>query len=162
MRDRVVTLDEQASMMPHLDVEYQRCFQVLLGTGVRIAELRGIDPARHINLETGHLTVTGKGNKTRQVPIHSDLVAVLETQLAECGERLWPQPANTIRGQFKRAAKKADIPHVTPHTMRHTFGHRWLKDGGDIYVLSQILGHASVAITEAHYAHLRKEDYTPR
>jgi integrase len=41
---------------------------------------------------------------------------------------------------------------------RHTFGTRWLQAGGDIYKLSKILGHSSVAVTEAHYAHLLKED----
>jgi integrase/recombinase XerD len=42
--------------------------------------------------------------------------------------------------------------------LRHTFGTRWLQAGGDIYELSKILGHSSVAVTEAHYAHLQKED----
>ena len=42
--------------------------------------------------------------------------------------------------------------------MRHTFGTRWLQAGGDIFKLSKILGHASVAVTEEHYAHLLKED----
>jgi antitoxin VapB len=40
----------------------------------------------------------------------------------------------------------------------HTFGTRWLQAGGDIYKLSKILGHSSVAVTEAHYAYLLKED----
>src|SRR5437773_10727653 len=38
---------------------------------------------------------------------------------------------------------------------------RWLQAGGDIYKLSKILGHSSVAVTEAHYAHLLKEDLVP-
>ena len=42
--------------------------------------------------------------------------------------------------------------------LRHTFGTRWLQAGGDIYKLSKILGHSSVAVTEQHYAHLLKED----
>src|SRR5437899_11797583 len=41
---------------------------------------------------------------------------------------------------------------------RHTFGTRWLQAGGDIYKLSKILGHSSVAVIEQHYAHLLKED----
>src|SRR4029453_16897768 len=40
----------------------------------------------------------------------------------------------------------------------HPFGTRWLQAGGDIYKLSKILGHSSVAVTETHYAHLLKED----
>ena len=53
---------------------------------------------------------------------------------------------------------RAKIPALTPHSLRHTFGTRWLQAGGDIYKLSKILGHSSVAVTEAHYAHLLKED----
>ena len=53
---------------------------------------------------------------------------------------------------------RATIPSLTPHVLRHTFGTRWLQAGGDIYKLSKILGHSSVAVTEAHYAHLLKED----
>ena len=47
---------------------------------------------------------------------------------------------------------------ATPHVLRHTFGTRWLQAGGDIFKLSKVLGHSSVAVTEAHYAHLLTED----
>ena len=50
------------------------------------------------------------------------------------------------------------MPHLTQPALRHTFGTRWLQAGGDIYKLSRILGHSSVAVTEAHYANLLKED----
>ena len=50
------------------------------------------------------------------------------------------------------------IPHLSPHAFRHTFGWRWLQGGGDIYTLSKVLGHATVAVTERHYAHLLKGD----
>ena len=53
---------------------------------------------------------------------------------------------------------RAKIARITPHALRHTFGTRWLQAGGDIYKLSKILGHSSVAVTEAHYAHLLKDD----
>ena len=55
-------------------------------------------------------------------------------------------------------AEGAVRAHVTPHTQRHAFGTRWLQAGGDICKLSRILGHSSVAVTEAHYAHLLKDD----
>jgi integrase len=55
-------------------------------------------------------------------------------------------------------AVRAHVTHLTPHTLRHTFGTRWLQAGGDIYKLSRILGHSSVAVTEVHYAHLLKDD----
>jgi integrase len=60
--------------------------------------------------------------------------------------------------RLAEGAARAKIPIITPHALRHTFGTRWLQVGGDIYKLSKILGQSSVAVTEAHYAHLLKED----
>jgi integrase len=59
-------------------------------------------------------------------------------------------------------AKKAGIAHVHPHVLRHTFATRYLAGGSDIYILSKILGHASVTMTERVYAHLLKEDLYQR
>ena len=58
----------------------------------------------------------------------------------------------------KGSARATTPPSLTPHVLRYTFGTRWLQAGGDICKLSKILGHSSVAVTEAHYAHLLKED----
>ena len=68
---------------------------------------------------------------------------------------MWKQNPQRLREVLAEGAK---IPMITPHALRHTFGTRWLQAGGDIYKLSKILGHSSVAVTEAHYAHLLKED----
>jgi integrase len=103
--------------------------------------------------------VTRKGRKVQDVPFTEELVPLLRKQLDEDG-KLWNQDPTRLRAVLKIAAKKAHVPHVSPHTLRHTFGWRWLRDGGDIYKLSKILGHASVAVTERHYAHLLKEDLT--
>ncbi len=65
---------------------------------------------------------------------------------------------STAATGLTQGAERAKIPRITPHALRHTFGTRWLQAGGDIYKLSKILGHSSVAVTEAHYAHLLKED----
>ena len=64
----------------------------------------------------------------------------------------WTRGTVHVLGKFRK------VPHVTPHVLRHTFGTRWLQAGGDVYKLSKILGHSSVAVTEQHYAHLLKED----
>ena len=44
-------------------------------------------------------------------------------------------------------AARAKVPSLTPDALRHSFGTRWLQAGGDIYKLSKILGHSSVAVT---------------
>jgi len=67
-------------------------------------------------------------------------------------------PKDSLREVLAEGAVRVHVAHLTPHTLRHTFGTRWLQAGGDIYKLSRILGHSSVAVTEAHYAHLLKDD----
>lgn len=174
VRDRVLTMDEQAELLTRLSPRFQRFVLFLLGTGVRLEECRGIDVERDLNLDARIVRVTGKFGKTRDVPIPSALVPVIKAQVKADGA-LWtqnaqrlrqvlvracsevtPSPAGT-RPQWRRQPQSA-IAHVSPHTFRHTFGHRWLKGGGNIYALSKILGHASVAVTEKHYAQLLKED----
>ena len=81
----------------------------------------------------------------------------MKEQLEEEG-KLWKQNPQRLREVLAEGAERARIPAITPHALRHTFGTRWLQAGGDIYKLSKILGHSSVAVTEAHYAHLLKED----
>ena len=61
-----------------------------------------------------------------------------------------PSAATRSAGRRLGACEGAAL---TPHVLRHTFGTRWLQAGGDIYKLSKILGHSSVAVTEQHYAH---------
>jgi integrase len=91
------------------------------------------------------------------VPLTLAARKVLDEQLAADG-KLWTQNPQRLREVLAEGAERADIHHVSPHDLRHTFGHRWLVAGGDIYTLSKILGHSIVSITEQHYAHLLKED----
>ena len=86
-----------------------------------------------------------------------DANAALKEQL-EGESKLWKQNPQRLREVLAEGSTRAKIPSITPHVLRHTFGTRWLQAGGDIYKLSKILGHSSVAVTEAHYAHLLKED----
>jgi integrase len=161
VRDRVLSTTEQAELLRRLSPRFQRFVLFLLGTGVRLDECRGIDPDKDLHLEARWVKVTGKFGKSREVPIPAELVTVIEEQLQADG-RLWtqnPQRLREVIAQACRARKgRAAIAHLSPHALRHTFGHRWLVGGGDIYTLSKILGHASVAVTEKHYAHLLRED----
>lgn len=108
VRDRVLSVEEQAVLLPRLNPEYQRAVRFLLATGVRIDECRGIHPvedidwpARTITLRErrtpdGVLITRTKGGRTRTVPIPLTVIGDLETQLAECG-RLWTQTGARFR-----------------------------------------------------------------
>ena len=156
-RTRVLSLDEEAMLLDALNPRFQRFVRFALGTGARLDEIRGIDPARDINWQDGTVHVLGKFKKERDIPVQPDATAALKEQLDAEG-KLWKQNPQRLREVVAQGAARAHIPHLSPHTLRHTFGTRWLQTGGDIYKLSKILGHASVAVTELHYAHLLKED----
>ncbi|MEO8256233.1 MAG: tyrosine-type recombinase/integrase [Acidobacteriota bacterium] len=156
-RTRVLTLDEETKLLDALHPRFQRFVRFALGTGCRLDEIRGIDPKQDIDWIRGTVHVIGKFRKERDVPMQPDANAALKEQLEEEG-KLWKQNPQRLREVLAEGAVRAKITTITPHAMRHTFGTRWLQAGGDIYKLSKILGHSSVAVTEAHYAHLLKED----
>lgn len=151
---------------------------VLVGTGLRLDEalhLRWDD----VDLEHRLIAVhrgrkgTTKSGRMRHVPIFDSVLPVLRAmRLRRAGNLLlWPggkpgralsQPS--VRAPFKRALDHAELPlTMRLHDLRHTFASLFLVDGGDIFKLSKILGHSSVAITEKTYAHLKpsafEEDY---
>jgi integrase len=156
-RTRVLSLDEETKLMDALHPRFQRFVRFALGTGARLEEIRGVDPDRDVNWNDGTVHVLGKFKKERDIPMQPDAQAALVEQI-EAENRLWKQNPQRLHEALAQGADRAKIPRITPHALRHTFGTRWLQAGGDIYKLSKILGHSSVAVTEAHYAHLLKED----
>ena len=133
-----------------------RFVRFALGTGCRLDEIRGIVPERDIDWMRGSVHVIGQFRKERDVPVQPDAERRWRSsskRTASCGDR--------IRSGYVRCWRKARRGRgfrPSPRTCCGTFGTRWFQAGGDIYKLSKILGHSSVAVTEAHYAHLLKED----
>jgi integrase len=149
----------------------------LLGTGLRLDEclhLRASDvdlDQRLIHVQRGRKGPT-KSGRDRHVPIGDSVLPVLaaRVKLAGKGGLLWPGEARDERGRakplvkvtvwraFKGALTRAGMDNeMSPHDLRHTFATHYLINGGDIFRLSRILGHASVTETEKTYAH-----YDPR
>lgn len=145
-RTRVLTLDGETLLLETLHPRFQRFVRFALGTG-RLDEIRGIDSTRDIDWMRGTVHVSGKFRKERDVPMQPDARAALEEQFEEDG-KLWRQHPQRLREVLAEGSARAKIPSLTPHVVRHTFGTRWLQAGGDIYKLSKILGHSSVAVTE--------------
>lgn len=161
-RERVLSHEEQGQLETVLSPRYYRWLLFMLGTGLRIEEARGINPKVDLDLDKRTVRVTRKTRgllkKVQMIPLFDDdVVAVLREQLEQEGE-LWPACQWTIREVLDLACSKVGITDVSPHTLRHTFATRYLQAGGDIFMLSKLMGHSSVRTTEKVYAHLVHED----
>jgi integrase/recombinase XerC len=160
--------------------------ELLYGSGLRIAELLGLDVAASAAARgwlddagrpgdsdvTAH--VLGKGSKRRSVPVgraaHKALQRwlALRDTLAAAGEpalfvsqrgtRLVP---NQLRARLKAQAQNAGLPtHVHPHMLRHSFASHLLQSSGDLRAVQELLGHASISTTQVYtkldFQHLAK------
>jgi len=88
-----------------------------------------------------------------QTPVRRSCAATPERNAIE----RWRRNRSSWVKSFRRLGAREDSVS-NASCLRHMFGTRWLQAGGDIYKRSNILGHSTVAVTEAHYAHLLKED----
>jgi integrase len=170
IRARVLTAEEEDALCAAAPPWLARWITVSLGTGLRGAELHGLTvPA--IAWDTPSLAVLGKGQKRREVPLWPSARRALLAQVGErTAGRVWPsassptQAVTSTNHAIRRAWRRAGCagPSPTTHTFRHTFATRFLQQGGDIYLLSKLLGHASVTVTERVYAHLLAADLLRR
>jgi integrase/recombinase XerD len=146
----------------------QAVLELAYASGLRLAELRGAR-LEHLHLEAGFLTVIGKGNKERVVPVGRKAIAAINRYL-EAGRpklltskspanlflnrRGLPFAASTMWTRIKRRVRRAEIGrNVTPHALRHSFATHLLENGADLRVIQELLGHASISTTEV-YTHV--------
>lgn len=146
----------------------QAVLELAYASGLRLAELRQLR-LEQLHLEAGFVTVIGKGNKERVVPVGRPALAALQRYLDAGRPRLvTPRtPANvflTQRGtpfasvtlwlRIKNRARRAGIArNVTPHMLRHSFATHLLEHGADLRVIQELLGHANLGTTEI-YTHV--------
>jgi integrase/recombinase XerD len=142
--------------------------EVFYASGLRISELARL-PLAHCDAEEGQLRVTGKGAKTRVVPMG---MCAMERVRAWLPVRAGWKPQDgalflSRRGRalsrtsvwnvVKQAARTANISqNVTPHMLRHSFATHLLDGGADLRAVQEMLGHASIATTQI-YTHVSTE-----
>ena len=142
----------------------QRDFAVLIllyGAGLRISEALGL--RRGDAPLSDWLTIAGKGNKTREVPVLTVAAEAIDDYLAACpfdGGRSAPLFVSSRGGALgPRAVQRLvedlraslDLPvHVTPHALRHAFATHLLGNGGDLRAIQELLGHASLSTTQRY------------
>jgi integrase len=173
-RQRLLLPEEEAKLCAELIPRHSRWVQFVLETGLRLEGARDLrdDLVRQVNgVWQAHVSeksarhhdvcaVCGRqGRKCREVPLMKRAQAIVKDQRDADGQ-LWAglDGMASIQKALAHAARRAKIHRVSPHDLRHTFGHRWLTRGGSVDDLSFILGHSDSRITRKHYAHLLNED----
>jgi integrase/recombinase XerC len=137
---------------------------LLYGCGLRLSEALGLTRAE-APLEPGMLSVTGKGRKTRLVPVLPAVSAAVADYLALCPHRLaakaplfvgvrgGPLNPRLVQRQMQRVRVLLDLPETaTPHALRHSFATHLLAGGGDLRSIQELLGHASLSTTQRYTA----------
>jgi integrase/recombinase XerD len=146
----------------------QAILELAYASGLRLSELKNLR-LEQLHLEAGFITVIGKGNKERVVPIGKKAVEAIERYLGAGRPKLvtTKSPANlflTKRGtpfasvtlwlHIKNRVRRSGISkNITPHMLRHSFATHLLENGADLRVIQEMLGHANIGTTEI-YTHV--------
>ena len=139
--------------------------ELFYSSGLRLSELTGLR-VEDVNLDDATVRVTGKGNKTRIVPVGSHAIAAIRAWLEERNKSFGSQ-STLFPGKYGKplsqraiqycvrqwAAKQGVSGNVHPHVLRHSFASHVLQSSGDLRAVQEMLGHASISTTQV-YTHL--------
>jgi integrase len=164
---RFLTPEEQERLLAASQPDFRQILVFLLDTGLRVSELADLTWDA-VDLE--HNVVTVYGSKTsrtarnytpRKIPLTQRAAAVLAEREPR-GERAFlnedgePYNRNSLRLRFDRVRKKAGVPDVSLHTLRHTFASRLSMSGENLQTVAALLGHTTTRTAEI-YSHLAQE-----
>jgi integrase/recombinase XerC len=136
---------------------------LLYGSGLRISEALGLKRSDANGKDA--LTVTGKGNKTRMVPVLPQVTKAIADYIALCpyelpgdgplfvGARGGPLSPRIVQLAMATLRGALGLPDTaTPHALRHSFATHLLGRGGDLRSIQELLGHASLSTTQIYTA----------
>ena len=141
--------------------------ELFYSSGLRLSELCGLDLAA-IDLKEALVTVTGKGNRTRTLPVGRQAVEALREWLRLRAQ--WPRAthcpalfvsrrgtrlgARAVQLRLARHAQERGLAqHLHPHMLRHSFASHLLESSSDLRAVQELLGHANLSTTQV-YTHL--------
>ena len=162
---RHLTRVEYEAIIAKAESPLRERLQFLGNTGLRATEFSELTWSC-VNHDLTSLTITGKGRKRRSIPLNSICREILQTL-----KPAKPNPSayiflskiktainrNVLYESCALLAKKVKIKQFGPHAIRHYFGSELLLAGVDIAIVSKILGHSSIRITEQTYIHILPE-----
>jgi integrase/recombinase XerC len=140
---------------------------LIYGCGLRISEALSL---RYKDIPKGDiLSVIGKGNKQRQVPVLPVIIEAIADYTAHCpypftpdaplflGKRGGELDAGVFQRDLRTLRRNLGLPETTtPHAFRHSFATHLLAGGGDLRSIQELLGHASLSTTQ-RYTHVDKQ-----
>ena len=157
----VIDLIDAQSPTPWINARDTAVVTLLYGCGLRISEALGLTGRDFPIADV--LRITGKGGKTRIVPVIDAAKDAVETYVRQCpydvtdngplfhGTRGGPLTARTIQKLMQSVRMQLGLPAtVTPHAMRHSFATHLLSAGGDLRSIQELLGHSSLSTTQAY------------
>jgi integrase/recombinase XerC len=157
--------DEQLTEEPWVAARDAAVLSLLYGSGLRISEALALtrSDAPVPGVET--LRLTGKGGKTRLVPVLPMVTIAVADYLALCpyggeedaplfvGARGGPLRARVVQKAVERLRSSLGLPQsATPHALRHSFATHLLSASGDLRTIQELLGHASLSTTQVYTA----------
>ena len=134
---------------------------LLYGCGLRISEALGLKRSEAPGSEP--MTITGKGQKQRMVPVLPAVRQAIADYLAACpyplpadgplfvGARGGPLSPRLVQRRMEELRRTLGLPETaTPHALRHSFATHLLGAGGDLRAIQELLGHASLSTTQRY------------
>jgi len=170
---QVTDLLNAADLNTALGMRDKAMLEVLYASGLRVSELITLQFSQ-LSMQQGLVRITGKGDKTRLVPLGEEALHYLQQYIKKAREELMGRhmPCNAVfvthRGKgmtrqafwylIKRYALQVNIPleALSPHTLRHAFATHLLNHGADLRVVQMLLGHTDISTTQI-YTHVADE-----
>jgi len=170
--DRLLCLAEEEANQPaspQKQLSAHRLYvllEMLYATGLRVSELVSLRRAA-VMRDAGYLTVTGKGNKERVVPMNDRARDAVRVWIKTLPPGPFLFPAKGEEGYLSRQVFARDLKvlaaragisaaRVAPHVLRHAFASHLLAGGADLRVVQMLLGHADISTTQI-YTHVLDE-----
>ncbi len=157
-----------ANKSDEISIRNHAIISLLFGTGIRKGELLRLT-VLDIHLDESYVTVNGKGNKQRIIPLTQSIKRSLKRYLGVRHSNVCPFLFITrdgsaikdgcLREVFRRLKEELGMSgkRFSPHTIRHTFAKMFLLNGGDLFALQKILGHEDISTTKMYVDYTEKE-----
>ncbi|WHS31928.1 tyrosine recombinase XerC [Brucella sp. NM4] len=160
---RVVAADGQMAEEPWIAARNAAVLTLLYGCGLRISEALGLKGDALADSSALSITITGKGNKSRLVPLLPIIHRAVAQYRALCpydlsadkplfrGAKGGELHAAIIQREMQKLRAGLGLPDsATPHALRHSFATHLLGRGGDLRTIQELLGHASLSTTQIY------------